>query len=248
MRRREVRKDEAGENDVIREREIGTDETGETGATRRREVRSDETAVTRSRRVEPDETGLMAARRRFGGLDLPAALAGMLAALGLTMVLGAAAAAVLAMRYDDGVARNTLWNGGGITAAAVVALSLIVGGWVAARIARYDGIANAWLCAVTYVAVLGGAVALGNWADGRWDLLQDVDAPQWLSDPTRSGATAMGLVAIGVVLVASAFGGMLGAAYHRRADAVIATGPAVVDGDADVDVERADYSARHAVR
>ena len=46
----------------------------------------------------------------------------------------------------------------------------------------------------------------------------------------------------------SGLGGMLGAAYHRRADAVIATGPAVVDGDADVDVARADYSGRHAVR
>jgi hypothetical protein len=195
-----------------------------------------------------DETGVLAARRRFGGLDLPAALAGMLSGVGLTMLLGAGTTAVVAMRHDNGVPRNTLWNASWIAAAAIVALSLLVGGWVAGRIARYDGIANGWLSALCFTLLVGGLAATGHWADDRWNLLNGVTAPSWASAPTRFGEAAAAVIAIGVVLVAAGLGGMLGAAYHRRADAVIATGPAVVDGDADVDVARADYSGRHAVR
>lgn len=202
----------------------------------------------RRRKVVTDETGVLAARRRFGGLDLPAALAGMLSAVGLTVLLGAATAAVVAVRSDAGVARNTLWNASWVTAAAVVAVSLLVGGWVAGRIARYDGIANGWLSALCYTLLMGGLAWTGHWADDRWNLLQNVTAPSWASSPTRYGQVAAALIGLAVVLVASALGGSLGSAYHRRADAVIATGPAVVDGDADVDVERADYSGRHAVR
>jgi hypothetical protein len=195
-----------------------------------------------------DETGVLAARRRFGGLDLPAALAGMLSGVGLTMLLGAGTTAVVAMRHDNGVPRNTLWNASWIAAAAIVALSLLVGGWVAGRIARYDGIANGWLSALCFTLLVGGLAATGHWADDRWNLLNGVTAPSWATTPTRFGEVAAAVLAIGVVLVAAGLGGMLGAAYHRRADAVIATGPAVVDGDADVDVARADYSGRHAVR
>jgi hypothetical protein len=195
-----------------------------------------------------DETGVLAARRRFGGLDLPAALAGMLSTVGLTVLLSAGTTAVVAMRHDSGVARNTLWNAGWIAAAAIVALSLLVGGWVAGRMARYDGIANGWLSALCFTLLMGGLAATGHWADDRWNLLNGVTAPSWASTPTRFGEVAACVLGIAVVLVASGLGGVLGSAYHRRADAVIATGPAVVDGDADVDVERADYSGRHAVR
>lgn len=202
----------------------------------------------RRRKVMTDETGVMAARRRFGGLDLPAALAGMLATFGLITLLGAATAFVVAVRHDNGVARNTLWNAGWITAVAVVGLSMVVGGWVAGRMARYDGIANGWLSALLVVLLMGGVGVVGNWADDRWNLLNRTQAPSWVASPTRFGEVVVALGAIAVVLAAGALGGALGSAYHRRADAVIATGPAVVDGDADVDVERADYSGRHAVR
>jgi hypothetical protein len=204
--------------------------------------------MMRRRKVMTDETGVLAARRRFGGLDVPAALAGMLAALGLITLLGAAAAAVVAIRHDDGVARSTLWNAGWITSAAIVALALVVGGWVAGRMGRYDGIANGWLSAFLLVLLMGGLGAIGHWADDRWSLLERVQAPDWAVHPTRFGEAVAAVLAVAVVLVASALGGTLGSAYHRRADAVIATGPAVVEGDADVNVERADYSGRHAVR
>ena len=145
----------------------------------------------RRRKVMTDETGVLAARRRFGGLDLPAALAGMLATVGLTMLLGAAAAAVVAVRNDNGVARNTLWNASWVTAAAVVAVSLLVGGWVAGRIARYDGIANAWLSAFLFTLLMGGLALTGHWADDRWGLLNRVQAPDWASNPTRYGEVAV---------------------------------------------------------
>jgi hypothetical protein len=204
--------------------------------------------VFRRREVVTDETGVLAARRRFGGLDLPAGLAGMLGAVGLLVLLGAAAAAVIGVRNDAGVADSTLWNAGWVTAAAVMALALVVGGWVAGRMARYDGMANGWLSALCLTVLMGALAWTGHWADDRWGLLNRVTAPSWLAQPTRFGEAAVAVLTIAGVLLFSGLGGTIGSWYHRRADRMIVTGPAVIDGDADVDVERSTYTGRHAVR
>ena len=210
------------------------------------------------------QSGVREARTRFGGLDLPAALAGMLAAVGLTALLGTATAVVEAVRHDQGAHTSSLWVAGWITGAAVLVVALVVGGWVAGRIARYDGMGNAWLSGLLFALVVGGAGGAGHWADDRWGWLKSVSAPGWVASPSRVTGIAVTVTGIAAVLVAAGLGGALGARYHRRADALIATtqndatvrdsNVAVVrdetwvDGEADVDLERSEYDAKHAVR
>lgn len=147
----------------------------------------------------------------------------------------------------------------------MLALAVLIGGWVAGRSARYDGTGNGWMSGLLFALLLGGAAAAGNWADNRWSLLNDVQAPSWISDPSRVTEVGVALIAIAVVILASGLGGALGTRYHRRADALIATtqddatmrdsNVAVVrdetavrgDGEAEIDLTD-DYAGRHAVR
>lgn len=220
------------------------------------------------------QSGVREAQRRFGGLDPLAALAGMLAAFGLTALLGAATTAVEAVRHDQGARGSSLWVVGAMAAAVVLVLALFVGGWVAGRTARYDGMGNAWLSGLLFAALVGGAGGAGHWADDRWGLLKGFQAPSWLSNPSRPAEAGVALVGIAAVLLAAGLGGALGTRFHRRADALIATtqdsaamrernveavpdrtaptaldnGSARGDANADVELERSHYSARHAVR
>jgi len=38
-----------------------------------------------------------------------------------------------------------------------------------------------------FALLIGGFTATGNWADNRWGLLKDVQAPGWASNPSRLG-------------------------------------------------------------
>jgi hypothetical protein len=208
-------------------------------------------------RTQPDDlrdSGLGEARSRFGGIDVPAALAGMLAAFGLAVLLGAATAALEAVRHDQGARVSSLWTAGGVATAAILVIALLVGGWVAGRMARYDGTGNGWMAGFLFALVVGGVGGAGKWADDRWNLLQGVQAPSWLASPTRVSELGVALVGIAAVLLVGGLGGALGARYHRGADEVIATAPALaerdglVSGDAAVELDRSDYAGRHAVR
>ena len=210
------------------------------------------------------QSGVREARRTFGGIDLPAALAGAMAALGVTVLLGAGNAVLLAVREDRGAATSDLWIAGAITSAAMLALAVLIGGWVAGRSARYDGTGNGWMSGLLFVALLGGTVAAGNWAENRWNLLNDVQAPTWISDPSRFAQIGVALIAVAAVILAAGLGGALGTRYHRRADALIATtqddatmrdsnvavvrDETSVRGEGEAEIDLTDYAGRHAVR
>lgn len=200
-------------------------------------------------KVMTDESGVAAARSRFGGFDLPAGLAGMLAALGLTVLLAGVAGAAGTIGYQRGTSTEDLSSGGLITGMAVLLVAFFVGGWVAGRMSRYDGVLNGLLTALLFVALAGATSAVARWLDDNtYDFFADVRLPQWFSGADTDAALATAALGIAVMVVAAALGGAIGGRYHRRADAVIVNGPAVVEGDADVDLERSDYGGRHAVR
>jgi hypothetical protein len=207
------------------------------------------------------QSGVREAHRRFGGLDLLAGLAGTLAAFGLTVLLGAATAAGVAVRHDQGARTSSLWVAGAIAAAAVLVVALYLGGWVAGRTARYDGTGNAWLSGLLFAGLVGGTAGAGHWADDRWGLLNGFQAPSWVSNPSRLAEAGIALVGIAAVLLAAGLGGALGARYHRRADALIATTQdsaamretnvkavqsETVRGDADVDLDRSDGTMKRS--
>lgn len=199
-------------------------------------------------KVMTDESGVAAARSRFGGFDLPAALAGMLAALGLTVLLAGIAGGAGTIGYQSGTSTEDLSNGGLITGMAVLLVAFFVGGWVAGRMSRYDGVLNGLLASLLFVALAGATSAVGNWLDDKYDFFSDVRLPQWFSGADTDAALVTAALGIAVMVIAAALGGAIGGRYHRRADAVIVNGPAVVEGEAEVDLERGNYSGRHAVR
>ena len=179
-----------------------------------------------------DDVGVAEARQRFGGIDIPATLAGMLAALGMAVVLGGLLSGVGAFGYQLGLkdAPTKLSLGGLVGGLATLFVAFLVGGWVAGRVARYNGGLNGLLTAVWFVllaALLGG---LGAWLGDKYNVFANVNLPQWFSgNALGAAAVVSGVVALAVMLGAAWLGGWLGERYHRRADSlVIRTRPGAI--------------------
>lgn len=171
------------------------------------------------------DVGVAEARRRFGGVDLPATLAGMLAALGTAVLLGGLLAGAGTFGYQLGLedAATKLSVGGLIGGLATLFVAFLVGGWVAGRAARYNGGLNGVLTALWFVALAALMGALGAWAGDKYNVFANVNLPQWFSgDALGPAAILSGLVALAVMVGAAWVGGRLGERYHRRADSLVA--------------------------
>jgi hypothetical protein len=164
-------------------------------------------------------------RQRFGGLDAGASIAGALAALGVTVLLGGIAGGIGTIGYQLDVERGTdQLSAGGLAAGLVVLVAaFLVGGWVAGRIARYDGGRNGLLTAVWFIVAAAVLAGLGAWLGDKYDVFANLQVPQWFSDnATTATAIVSGVIAAAVMLAAGYLGGVLGARYHARADAYLA--------------------------
>ena len=178
------------------------------------------------------DIGVREARARFGGIDIPASLVGMLTALSLVVLLaGLVTAAVGAVGYqtgldETGVDRETLEElsiGGLIGGLVILFLSFLVGGWTAARVARYDGIPNGVMTAVWAILLAALLSGLAAWLGEEYDVFRNVELPQFFSqDALTTGAIISAVVAAASMLLGGALGGAWGERYHRRADATIA--------------------------
>lgn len=180
----------------------------------------------RVRETLPD-VGVEEAHRRFGGLDVPASLVGMLAALALTVLLaGLTAAAVGAVGYQTGLEEDAEEVSlaallGGI---AILFVSFVVGGWTAARIARYDGGRNGVAVAAWAILLAAVIAALAASLGDEYDVFGNVGLPQWFSDEALTAAAIVsGAAAALSMLIGGIVGGLWGERYHRRADAAIAS-------------------------
>jgi len=193
-------------------------------------------------------TATAEARRRFGGTDVPAASAGALAAIGFTVVIGAVAAGIMAIAHDRGSSTDDLSYAGFVTGLALLVVGALVGGWVAARLARYDGGRNAALSAILFALLAGATTAVAAWLHRSHDLASGVTFPDWLEHPSTLGVITVAAATLVVGLITAELGGALGSRYHRRADAVVATPPpGVVNGEADVNLARSEHAGRQAV-
>ncbi len=171
------------------------------------------------------DVGVEEARSRFGGVDIPATLAGALAALGTAVLLAGILAGAGTFGYQMGLddAAEKLTIGGLIGGLVTLLLAFLVGGWVAGRVARYDGGRNGLLTALWFVLLAGAAAALGAWAGEEYNVFRNVNLPQWFdSDALTGAAIGSGLVALAVMFGAGWLGGRLGERYHRRADSLVA--------------------------
>ena len=168
-------------------------------------------------------------RERFGGADGTAIFFGWLSALGLAaLVMAVVAAAGTRLGFATGVSSNDATNNAGtigIVGAAILVLILMLayyaGGYVAGRMARFDGARQGfrvWLLGLLVTI----AAAVAGWIGGsQYNIFQQLNLPRI---PVKEGDLATGaIIALVVVLVgtllAAIAGGKAGDRYHARVDA-----------------------------
>ena len=182
----------------------------------------------------PHPADLLAAQReQYGGTKIGSAFFGWLVvgatALLLTALLAAAGAAIGAARGTT-VAQATSWARadadtlglvGAVTLAAVLFVAFGCGGYVAGRMARFDGARQGlavWLWAVVLAVVVAG---LGLGAGDRVDLPAGLDVgsilPVRWGDLSTAGLLAAAAVAA-ITLFGAILGGLAGMRFHRRVD------------------------------
>jgi hypothetical protein len=167
-------------------------------------------------------------RARFGGVKWGAAFFGWLSANGLAVILIALlSAAGVALGLANNVGTNqtaaqakTLGVGGGIAILVVLFLAYLAGGYVAGRMARFDGTRQGiavWVVGLIVVILLAiaGAV-LGS----QYNVLKNLNLPRIpIDEGTATTAGIITLVAILVVtLLGAVIGGKLGDRFHRKID------------------------------
>ena len=170
-----------------------------------------------------------AQRARFGGIKWGAAFFGWLTANGLAVLLVALlSAAGVALGLAQGVDTageaaeqvETLGIGGGIAILVVLFLAYLAGGYVAGRMARFDGARQGvavWIIGLVVVVVLAAAGAI---LGSQYNVLQQLNLPRIpIDEGTATTAGIVTLVAILLVtLLGALIGGKVGERYHRKVD------------------------------
>lgn len=173
-------------------------------------------------------------KERFGGVKIGSAFFGWLSATGLAVILTALVAAAGAgvglvssaseltdAARSNGISTEEIGWAGVILVLAVVLISYYAGGYVAGRMARFDG-AKQGLAVFGWTVVMSVALAvLGAGAGAKYNVLDQVDSfpriPSDLGELTLQAGAAL----VGVILAAaigSVAGGVAGMNYHRRID------------------------------
>jgi hypothetical protein len=166
---------------------------------------------------------------RFGGADGTAIFFGWLSALGLAALLLAVVGAAgtrlgLAANVNTSDATNNAGTIGIVGAALIVVILLLAyycGGYVAGRMARFDGARQGfrvWLLGLLVTV----AAAVAGWIGGsQYNVFQQLHLPRI---PVSEGSIATGaIITLAVVLIgtllAAVAGGKAGDRYHARVDA-----------------------------
>jgi amino acid transporter len=168
----------------------------------------------------------------FGGMKFGAGFFGWLAATGMAVLLsaivaGVATAAGLNQNVDPAAATPANWQTagivGGIVLLVIILIAYFCGGYVAGRMARFNGLKQGvavWLWAIIVTIVL---VIIGAIAGSQTNLLSQVQGLPNVGVNTGEVTTAGVLAAVGVAVVAlvgAILGGLAGMRFHRRVDKV----------------------------
>jgi hypothetical protein len=190
---------------------------------------NDAPAYADERRVVPG-----AARGRLHvGINWGAAFFGWIAAVGLAVILTAFVAAVGAVvgvtqgatTVDQAATQiqnqdqQTVGIVGVILLVVIAFVSYYAGGYVAARMSRFDGARQGfavWLWAILVAIVVAVVAAV---AGARFDVLSTLNSfPRWPID--QGNVTGTGIVALllllAITLLGAVIGGAAGMRYHRK--------------------------------
>ena len=171
-------------------------------------------------------------KERFGGMKFGACFFGWLTATGmavlLTALLAAAGAGVslatntnLDVANPDANQAQTIGLVGAIVILAIIFLAYLAGGYVAGRMARFNGARQGfgvWLWALIIAVVVA---ALGLVAGTQFNLLANLNTfPRIpVNEGTLTTAGVLTTIAVAIVaLIGAVLGGMTGMRFHRRVD------------------------------
>jgi hypothetical protein len=170
-----------------------------------------------------------AQRSRYGGIKWGAAFFGWLSANGLAVLLVALlSAAGVAIGLTQGVPStdeaaqqaDTIGVVGGIVLLVILFLAYLAGGYVAGRMARFDGTRQGLAVWVIGLLVVLALAALGLVFGAQFNVLQQLNRPRIPID--EGTATTGGIIALVAVLLVTllgaVLGGKLGDHYHRKVD------------------------------
>jgi MFS family permease len=170
-----------------------------------------------------------AQRSRYGGIKWGAAFFGWLSANGLAVLLVALlSAAGVAIGLTQGVPSteeaaqeaDTIGVVGGIVLLVILFLAYLAGGYVAGRMARFDGTRQGVAVWVIGLLVVIALAVLGLLFGAQYNVLQQLNLPRIPID--EGTATTGGIIALAAVLLVTllgaVLGGKIGDRYHRRVD------------------------------
>jgi hypothetical protein len=165
-------------------------------------------------------------REQFGGMRFWLAFFGWLTATGLAVLLGAIAAGVLAAVGNSNGATTTstglqnLGLAGAIVTAVILFVAYYAGGYVAGRMARFDGAKQGvavwlWAIIVSVLAAIAGAIGSQFGLFSQFGSVAQVP----INGQTLTVAGLVGIVAaLALSLLGAVLGGLAGMRYHRRVD------------------------------
>ncbi len=195
---------------------------------RTRDHDDDRGAVAATRTTETRTGGHVERQREeFGGFSWGSAFFGWLVAVGLAALLVALLSAIGAATGLTEISgaeaeqnAETIGIAGGIALLVVLAIAYYAGGYVAGRLARFDGARQGfgvWLFSILItvaLAVLG--VVLGS----EYNVLAQLNLPRIPVD--EGSLTTGGIIALVATLLVTALaaisGGKVGERFHRKVD------------------------------
>jgi hypothetical protein len=164
----------------------------------------------------------------YRGFKSGSAFFGWLIAVGLTVLItGIVTAVVTGVDYAVTIDRSMLDDNAGVIAVATAAVVIVMlaiacynGGYVAGRLARFDGARQGFGVWAIGLVVTLIVVGLGALADSQYDLVNRLNLPSVpLADSTlETGGLIAAAALLVVTLLAAIVGGKAGQRYHRRID------------------------------
>jgi hypothetical protein len=169
-------------------------------------------------------------QRNFGGIKVGSAFFGWVAAMGIAVLLTALVAATgaaigqstsgdLGDAVNDNASAIGLW--GAVALAVIMFIAYYCGGYVAGRMARFNGALQGltvWLWAVLIAIIVAILTAV---AGSQYDILGNVNGfpriPMSANDLTTAGIISAIVIAL-VSLTGAVLGGIAGMRYHRHVD------------------------------
>ena len=163
-------------------------------------------------------------RDEFGGFAWGSTFFGWLTAMGLaallTALLGAAGAALAISSDPTASDADTIGIGAGIAFLVVMAIAYFSGGYVAGRMARFDGARQGvgvvlWAIIIAVILAIVGAIG-----GSEYNVLSQLDLPRI---PVSEGDLATGgiialVVSLAVMFISAILGGKMGERFHRKVD------------------------------